>query len=48
MVHLESGLEGKSQISRPSRFTTSGLPAFSDNSKPRVSDFNMPIMQLQK
>lgn len=48
MVHLESGLEGKSQISRPSRFTTSGLPAFSDLSKPRVSDFNAAGMPVQK
>lgn len=52
MMHLESGFEGKSRISKRdggsfTRFT-GGVAPISDMSKPRISDFNLPIAHVPK
>ena len=49
MVHLESGFEGKSRISRrdgasSSRFTI----GIGDTSRARISDFNLPIAHVPR
>jgi len=55
MKQLESGFEGTSIISRrdggsSSRFTIGAVGTIpsGDNSKPRISDFNLPIAHVSK